>query len=51
MRGQTKEEPVAIEDDEEKVRATPTIYNDKSLIGFAPQLLGGPYLDLPMKEA
>ncbi|MCU1275410.1 MAG: hypothetical protein JWO48_2841 [Bryobacterales bacterium] len=49
MRGQTKEEPVAIED-EEKVRATPTISNDKSLIGFVPQLLGGPYPDLPMKE-
>src|SRR3977135_3043242 len=37
MRGQTKEEPVAIEDDEEEVRATPTIQNDNSRIGFVSQ--------------
>jgi hypothetical protein len=49
MRGQTKEEPVAIED-EEKVRATPTIQNENPTIGFVPQLVRGPYPDLPMKE-
>ena len=49
MRGQTKEEPVAIED-EEKVRATPTIQNENRTIGFVPQLVRGPHPDLPMKE-
>jgi hypothetical protein len=37
MRGQTKEEPVAIENDEEKVRVTHTIHIDNSTIGFVSQ--------------
>ena len=49
MRGQTKEEPVAIED-EIKPLPHPTIQSVKPLIGFVPQLLGGPYPDLLLKE-
>src|SRR4030088_3668407 len=50
MRGQTKEEPVAIEDDEEKVRATPTIQNENPTIGFVSQNTESTYPVLPLKQ-
>jgi hypothetical protein len=37
QRGQTHQEPVAIEDEEEKVRVLPTIQSENSQIGFVSQ--------------
>src|SRR4030088_67494 len=50
MRGQTKEEPVAIEDDEEKVRATPAIQYENPTIGFVSQNTESTYPVLPLKQ-